>query len=206
MAQGSGRPVPSEGMLATWGLPDEAVRVFDCLDALVFIFDPGKIVWVNRAAELASGCSATELQGRHLGEFLTEGDAVVTDVHFRRKTEGSGQEGFVDREGTRVRVKAFSFPLKQEGRVVGVLALALPVGPDPRGDWGTRRWPSLTPRQYEVLRLLCSGLSTKEIALRLEVSQQTTRNHISGVLRALNARSQSEAVVIAQRLGLVSET
>ena len=197
---------PLNGLSAMWGLPEDATRVLDHLDALVFIFDPGKIVWVNRAAELASGWSATELQGRHLGELLTEGGAVVADVHFRRKTEGPGQEGLVDREGTRVRVKAFSFPLKQEGQVVGVLALAVPVGPDSRGDVGAWRWPSLTPRQSEVLGLLCAGLSTREIALRLRVSHQTTRNHISGVLRALNARSRSEAVVIAHRLGLVSET
>ena len=151
----------------------------------------------------------SELQGHHFSEFLAEGDAEVADMHFTRTIEGV--EGaaefvadFIDRRGRRVRVKTLCLPLMREGHVAGLLRLFVPQKRVVDDDVDTRHWPILTPRQYEVLGLLCAGLSTREIAHRLGIAYETARNHISGVLRALNARSRIEAVVIARRDGLLS--
>lgn len=62
----------------------------------------------------------------------------------------------------------------------------------------------LTPRQCEVLDLLCQGLSNKVIARRLELSEFTVRGHVQAVLRHLRVSSRSEAAFAARQRGLVS--
>jgi DNA-binding NarL/FixJ family response regulator len=69
------------------------------------------------------------------------------------------------------------------------------------GDEGR---PRLTPRQCEVLDLLCQGLSNKMIGRRLDLSENTVRWHVQALLTALQASSRSEAAFLARRCGLVN--
>lgn len=62
----------------------------------------------------------------------------------------------------------------------------------------------LTPRQSEVLDLMCQGLSNKVIGRRLNLSENTVRGHVQAVLAALQVSSRSEAGFAARRRGLVS--
>lgn len=62
---------------------------------------------------------------------------------------------------------------------------------------------SLSARELDVLRLLVSGASNKAIAVRLMLSENTVRSHVSHILQKLNAQSRGEAVAIALRRGLV---
>jgi len=61
----------------------------------------------------------------------------------------------------------------------------------------------LTPRQCEVLDLLCQGLSNKLIGRRLNLSENTVRGHVQAVLAALQVASRSEAAFAARSRGLV---
>ncbi len=61
----------------------------------------------------------------------------------------------------------------------------------------------LTPRQIEVLALLCEGLPNKLICRRLNISPGTVKAHISSILRELGVASRLQAVVAARRRGLV---
>jgi NarL family two-component system response regulator LiaR len=66
----------------------------------------------------------------------------------------------------------------------------------------------LTAREWEVLDLLCQGLSTEEIADTLVLSAETVRSHVKSVLRKLRVSSRREAIAAAQRLrsGMLSES
>jgi DNA-binding NarL/FixJ family response regulator len=74
--------------------------------------------------------------------------------------------------------------------------------PVPAGE-GTAPRQLLTPRQSEVLDLMCQGLSNKVIGRRLNLSENTVRGHVQAVLAALQVSSRSEAGFAARRRGLV---
>jgi DNA-binding NarL/FixJ family response regulator len=62
---------------------------------------------------------------------------------------------------------------------------------------------ALTVRQQQVLFLLAQGKSNKEIAITMELADTTVRDHVTEILRRLDAGNRTEAVVKAQQLGLL---
>lgn len=63
--------------------------------------------------------------------------------------------------------------------------------------------PRLTPREYEVLDLLASGLSDREIASKLVVSDATARTYTKRLLQTLGVNSRMQAVLKGVRCGMV---
>ena len=65
--------------------------------------------------------------------------------------------------------------------------------------WNQARWQvsQLTSRQREVLGLVASGLSTKDVAKELGISPRTVEIHRADMMHALGARSTADAVRIA---------
>jgi two-component system, NarL family, response regulator DegU len=61
----------------------------------------------------------------------------------------------------------------------------------------------LTPREIEILEYIAQGFLNKQIAAELGISEQTIKNHVTSILRKLNANARTEAVVVAIRQGLI---
>lgn len=61
----------------------------------------------------------------------------------------------------------------------------------------------LSTRELEVLELVASGCTNREIAARLDISNQTVKNHISSILRKLAVNDRTQAVVYALRRGWI---
>ncbi len=61
----------------------------------------------------------------------------------------------------------------------------------------------LTNREFDVLRLLADGGTTREIAERLSYSERTIKNIVRSVLEKLNCRTRAHAVALAARQGVV---
>ena len=61
----------------------------------------------------------------------------------------------------------------------------------------------LTEREWEVLRAMAGGLSNREIADRLVITEGTVKNHVSNILGKLDARDRTQAILKAQALRLI---
>jgi NarL family two-component system response regulator LiaR len=68
----------------------------------------------------------------------------------------------------------------------------LPLTPEP-----------LTPRELEVLTLVAQGLSNREVAERLAISERTARTHVSNILSKLHLANRLQATLYALQEGLV---
>jgi len=61
----------------------------------------------------------------------------------------------------------------------------------------------ITKREYEVLQHIVSGLSNKEIAEKLFLSESTIKSHVSNLFLKLNAKRRTEAVKIAKSIHII---
>jgi len=147
----------------------------------------GRIAFANAATETLFHARP----GALLQDLVAAGrsEALLAELDWVCETRSPGRlAGFLT-----------VLPLMQRDICVGVLLVADPAASAPPASGRT----ALTPRQSEVLGLLAQGLGTSAIADRLGLATDTVRNHVRAILGALGARSRLEAVVTAERLGLV---
>jgi ATP/maltotriose-dependent transcriptional regulator MalT len=64
----------------------------------------------------------------------------------------------------------------------------------------------ITPRELEILGLVAEGLSNREIAGKLFVSENTVKTHCSRTFEKLGAKRRTQAVQLGKELGLLAET
>jgi PAS domain S-box-containing protein len=158
----------------------------------------GIIRWLNPAAErLVGNC-----RGRHFTSLVAPEDRRRAQDVFAQKVVGNKVAtdttgAILAPGGERLQCEVSGVRLTRGGHIVGVF------GQVPRFEaqrQATRPHPHLTPRQAEVLGLLEHGRSTAQIAEDLHLSQETVRNHVRHLLRALGVNSRLEAVAVARRL------
>jgi NarL family two-component system response regulator LiaR len=69
-------------------------------------------------------------------------------------------------------------------------------------EHGREQLATLTAREEEILRLLATGESNREIGRRLSISEQTVKNHVASIFRKLQVNDRTKAALLAVRLGL----
>ena len=61
----------------------------------------------------------------------------------------------------------------------------------------------LSPREIEILQLVATGASNKEIADKLIISEGTVKNHLSNILGKMGVKDRMQAVLKAKELGII---
>ena len=62
----------------------------------------------------------------------------------------------------------------------------------------------LTSRETEIVNYVAQGYANKQIAAKLNISEQTIKNHVTSILGKLDANARTEAVVKAIKKGLIT--
>ena len=86
--------------------------------------------------------------------------------------------------------------------ILGSLEIARLPPPPSTPSASSERSKTLTPRQKQILAELKKGLSNKEIARKLNLSEGTVKLHVTALLKALNVTNRTQAVVVAESLGV----
>jgi len=174
-------------------------EALETLNVPSYVLDStGLIRWLNPAAKRLVG----DVRGRLFTSVVAPEDRRRARDIFAQKvvgtkiaTDTSGV--IIGAEGERLDCQVSAVRLTRGGHVVGVFGQLSHWTEEPHE---AAPHPHLTPRQSEVLRLLEHGRSTTQIADELHLSQETVRNHVRHLLRALGVNSRLEAVAVARRL------
>lgn len=84
-----------------------------------------------------------------------------------------------------------------------ILREALSALSQPPREGASPRGESFTPREAEVLPLLTQGLTNRDIAKRLHISEDTAKKHVQNIISKLQASDRTDAAVKAVRAGIV---
>lgn len=129
--------------------------------------------------------------------------ALVDDEDTLAAARDAGAQGIVARSAPPAQLEAAARAVMAGLEVVDP-TLDFGAGASMGPGAATTPWgQSLTAREQEVLALLAEGASNREIARQLDVSPNTAKFHVNAILSKLGAKSRTEAVVLAARMGLV---
>lgn len=178
--------------LGTTILPLEASSVGEALSLLDRHRDIALVVLDLRLPDSPAGESWREIRSAHPGLpiLVTSADE---DNALARRLLAEGAMGFIPKTASMRTVRA-ALGLVLGGEIyVPPFLVGEPETPGPA--------TFLTPRQRDVAKALCQGLSNQEIADRLGLSENTVRVHVSAVLRATEAENRRDLPRLAAALG-----
>jgi ATP/maltotriose-dependent transcriptional regulator MalT len=168
--------------------------------------DRQNVAHILEALGMVSGAKGEALKAARL---LGASEALISAIGLRGHPYYRPDRDLYERVEARVRSmlgEAAFNAVKEEGRAMSFeraveYALEGPATPDegevPAAPAG------LTRRELEVLRLLARGMSNREVAANLHLSEHTVHRHVSNVYGKLGVSSRAAAVAQAARLGLL---
>jgi DNA-binding NarL/FixJ family response regulator len=167
---------------------DEAIRLMTELQPQVIVMDA--------AMPGTSGLAAT----RAIMKSTPAARILMLSMHAEetlvRQAMSAGARGYILKNALDLDLAA-AVKRVAAGETVLDPALVPPVS-----HLGERK--RLTPRELEVLQLICDGLSNKEIAEKLELSANTVAVHRANIMNTLGVHKTAELVVYALQNGLVN--
>jgi two-component system nitrate/nitrite response regulator NarL len=191
-------PLVSAGLGRLLEQAGESVSVLDPADAEVALIDAGRGGEPERAGR---GLDA-------LAELAVPAVVLVGEEEDAAAALAAGARGAVLRSADPASLWAALVAVRAGLTVIDSAFAPGVAGVEPAPLAAPRPGASgvaeLTAREREVLALLSRGLSNKQIAQRLAISDHTAKFHVNGILGKLGAATRTEAVVIAARQGLVA--
>ena len=128
------------------------------------------------------------------------------DPNDVRQALKSGAFGYVPKSASpRNILSALRLVLSGEIYVPPLMLDLGPLAADGSGRVTSEAGERLTERQTEVLRQLCRGLSNKEISRALDLSEKTTKSHITAIFKVLSVVNRTQAASAARRAGIVTD-
>jgi two-component system nitrate/nitrite response regulator NarL len=195
--------------------PPGPIRVLVVSDDPLVRAGLGHLLESESEAEVVSDAAEAEValwDGQHarfeeLSQLELPVVAVVDDEPQSAAALAAGARGAVLRSADGASLWAALVAVRQGLTVLDAAfapAAAGAAAPPAAGPARLRPGEELTAREREVLALLSRGLSNKQIAGELAISEHTAKFHVNAILGKLGAASRTEAVVLAVRLGLVA--
>jgi len=166
---------------------DEAIRLAGDLKPRVVVMDA--------AMPNTNGLAATQVISQRWPDIAVLMLSMHAEQTLVRQALASGAKGYVLKNAMDLDLAA---AVKRVAAGETVVDPAVDVAPAP----GQKN--RLTPREMEVLQLICKGLSNKEIAAQLKVSANTVAVHRASIMNTFGVHKTAELVMYALQNGLVN--
>lgn len=191
----AGEPSAREGLASLAGAFEDLVVVDDVdpddrLAARLRVLTPDVLL-----CEIGQDTAALA----SLGTIATPSLLLLKDRSQRSLAIASGARGVIDRSAPPRRIHAALHAVGEGLRVYD----AHPGEPSQLREHHHALPDPLTARELDVLHLLAAGMTNKEIAARLGITEHTVKFHVNAILGKLAVETRTEAVVHAARLGIV---
>jgi len=179
----------------------------------------GGILWLNRQFRRMLGYGEERPQGLSCRALTHPQDRAESGERFGRLVDGrldsyrilkrvlrrDGSSTWVDASVVAVRDAAggFRYAIPFALEVAQGSAIGRPPSLPERAPETSGSLRALTPRENEVLLLAAEGLTSKEIAVRLDISPRTVEAHRASVMRKLELENRTQLIRFALQRGLV---
>ena len=141
-----------------------------------------------------------EMARRKSGDARIVVISASENVQHIRESMGRGVSGYISKcADSKILINALKLIL-DGGTYVPPVMLSKTSGNGKNQNSHDRM---LTNRQFQVLGLVAQGMSNKQIAYEMGVSEATVKLHINALLRAIGATNRTQAVVNAQKMGII---
>lgn len=154
-----------------------------------------RVVVMDAAMPVMSGLAATRAILAQQPDIAILMLSMHSEETLVRQALAAGARGYVLKNALDLDLAS---AVKQVAAGETLLDPAVVFPPKPIGERG-----GLTPRELEVLQLICRGLSNREIAAELNVSVNTVAVHRANIMNTLGVHKTAELVVYAIQHGLV---
>jgi len=184
------------------GEAGDGQAALDTVAALVAEDRPPHVVLMDLLMPGLDGVSATRLLTQRYAGIAVMAMTSYSEVDRIRSALEAGASGYLLKDAEADEV---ADGIRRAHR--GEVPLGAAVSRQLARAFGAPGHPahgSLTPREQEVLVLLAAGLSNREIASRLVISERTARSHVSSILDTLGLRSRTQAALYAIQHGLAA--
>jgi DNA-binding NarL/FixJ family response regulator len=175
---------------------DSIAGLFDSLECLPRI----DLLLLDLNLPGAHGFSAlAHLRGSH-PQLPVMVVSATDDAHTVRQAFAFGALGFVSKSADAASIGR-SIQAVLRGEVVAPgLGLEVEAAVDASALDVAQRMAQLTPQQFRVFGMLCSGRLNKQIAYELQITEATVKAHMTAILRKLGAANRTQAALLAGHL------
>lgn len=162
------------------------------------------IVLMDVRMPVMDGVAATQALQAEFPDIKVLVLATFADDDYLRRALRYGAKGYLLKDAPAAELAAAIRAVFGGASYLGpglldrILAASAPPAPGPIPP----EIKDLTPREREVLALLGTGRSNREIAETLVISERTVKNHVSRILQCLNLRDRTQAALLVASLQL----
>lgn len=129
---------------------------------------------------------------------------VHSEVEYLVKAVDIGANGYILKDSGSAELKQAINAVIDEGSYIQPNLIPALNSRLINGDMDREKLASLTKREVEILTQVACGMFNKEIAVNLNISERTVKNHISNIFKKIDASDRTQAAVFAIRNNIVN--